>query len=357
MTKHQFVFFIGLTTLALVAPAHAQSYTSGRPVWPAYEGWMKNDDGTIDFLFGYMNENWQEEVEVPVGSDNSFTPGPADVGQPTRFLPRRNRFMFKVRVPKDFGEKELIWTLTSHGNAAKAYASLKTDLLLENIDIMSETGALGAGTSSPEVRANQPPAVKLEGPKTRTAKVGQPLTLSAVVTDDGVPKRRGQGGRGVAAPEQVAALLRTATPEQTQQLRTLLGVSGSAASSPEQLVALLRAAPPDQLQQLQTLLTGSRFTPPLRGTVGKVTGLHLSWFVYRGGKGVSFDPPQIKVWEDTRAGSNSPWGSPWTPPELPADGRWTAHVTFAEPGVYVLHGRADDGGLYADEDVTVTVTP
>ena len=39
----------------------------------------------------------------------------------------------------------------------------------------SETGALGAGTSSPEVRANVPPVVKVDGSKTLTAKVGQPL--------------------------------------------------------------------------------------------------------------------------------------------------------------------------------------
>ena len=49
------------------------SYSSGRPVWPAYEGWMQNADGTADFLFGYMNENWQEELDVPVGPDYAKT--------------------------------------------------------------------------------------------------------------------------------------------------------------------------------------------------------------------------------------------------------------------------------------------
>jgi len=38
-----------------------------------------------------MNRNWLEEVGVPIGEDNAFSPGPADRGQPTRFLPRRNR--------------------------------------------------------------------------------------------------------------------------------------------------------------------------------------------------------------------------------------------------------------------------
>jgi hypothetical protein len=30
-------------------------------------------------------------------------------------------------------------------------------------------------------------------------------------------------------------------------------------------------------------------------------------------------------------------------------------VTFDEPGTYVLRGRADDGGLFADEEVIVRV--
>jgi hypothetical protein len=99
------------------------------------------------------------------------------------------------------------------------------------------------------------------------------------------------------------------------------------------------------------------YNPPSRITVGKANGLHLSWFVYRGSGKVSFDPPQVKVWEDTRAGTNSPWAALWQPPPLPADNKWTAQATFAEPGTYVLRARADDGALYADDEITVTVTP
>ena len=63
-----------------------------------------------------MNRNWEEEIDVPVGPDNGFNVGGADQGQPTHFLPRRNRFVFRVPVPEDFTDKdELIWTLTTHG--------------------------------------------------------------------------------------------------------------------------------------------------------------------------------------------------------------------------------------------------
>jgi hypothetical protein len=91
-------------------------------------------------------------------------------------------------------------------------------------------------------------------------------------------------------------------------------------------------------------------------TVGKTNGLHMGWYVYRGSGKVTFDPPQVESWEDTRTGANSPWAPLWTPPALPADGKWTAQVTFAEPGTYVLRAHADDGALTDNQELTVTVT-
>ena len=40
--------------------AQALSYSKGQPVHPAFEGWEKNPDGS----FGYMNDNWEQEVDV-----------------------------------------------------------------------------------------------------------------------------------------------------------------------------------------------------------------------------------------------------------------------------------------------------
>lgn len=298
---------LALAVFCQRASMQSLSYNSGQDVSPAYEGWEENPDGSFNLLFGYMNRNWQEEIDVPIGPDNNMEPGGPDQGQPTHLLPRRNRFVFRVHVPKDFGQKEIVWTLTTHGRTNKAYASLKTDLRIENIDIMSETGALGAGTSNPELRADKPPVVKIEGEKKLTAKVGQPVTLTALVTDDGVPRGRGApGGLGRGGP--------------------------GAGRGP--------VIPP----------------PPVRITVGKALGLHAAWFVYRGAGKVTFTPDQIEVWEDTREGANAPWAPRWTPPAAPADGRWTAQATFSEPGTYVLRCRADDGALTGDDDLTVIVT-
>jgi hypothetical protein len=104
-------------------------------------------------------------------------------------------------------------------------------------------------------------------------------------------------------------------------------------------------------------VTNPAMIPPRQSTVGKRVGLHLSWFVYRGSGTVTFDEPQVKVWEDTRTGANSPWAPLWTPPAPPKDGRWNTKATFGEPGTYVLRARADDGALMTDEDITVTVVP
>ena len=88
-----------------------------------------------------------------------------------------------------------------------------------------------------------------------------------------------------------------------------------------------------------------------------VLGLHFTWFVYRGKARATFDPIQIEPWEDSRAFHNSPWSPRWQAPPTPADNRWIVTVTFDEPGTYVLRGRADDGALYADKEVTINVRP
>ncbi|SVD84728.1 uncharacterized protein METZ01_LOCUS437582, partial [marine metagenome] len=92
--------------------AQRLSYSSGQNISPGYEGWEVDADGSRWFVFGYMNRNWDEEPDISVGPENMFSPGDADVGQPTHFLPRRNRFVFRVPIPEDFGQDdEMVWTL------------------------------------------------------------------------------------------------------------------------------------------------------------------------------------------------------------------------------------------------------
>ena len=127
------VAVLGLAaTMTVVTGAQTPSYLKGQSISPAFEGWEENPDGSFNMLFGYMNRNWEEELDIPVGPNNSITPGQPDQGQPTHFYPRRNRFVFKVKVPKDWGNKELVWTLTANGKTEKAYATLRPDSFVDD---------------------------------------------------------------------------------------------------------------------------------------------------------------------------------------------------------------------------------
>jgi hypothetical protein len=278
------------TALSLSAQ---ESFSTGQNIAPAYEGWEKNADGSFNLVFGYFNRNWEEQIDAPIGPANTIDPGGPDRGQPTHFQPRRNRFVFRIRVPADFGTKELVWTLTTNGKSEKAYATLKPDYYIDDDVIMANNGAAGMGGADPSLKGNKPPVLSVEGSTTRTVKVGASVALTAVATDDRIPRPR--------------------------------------------------AMPP--------LNPGiaSRFT------VDSATGLRLSWFVYRGAGNVVFDPVQAKVWEDTRDNANSPWSYGWRTPPVPADGKWVVRATFRAAGTYVLRCRAHDGGLATTSDVTFVV--
>jgi len=290
---------LGVFVLALgPGPASAQvrQYSSGQAVTPVYEGWEKNDDGSFNLVFGYFNRNWEEAIDISTGPNNFFEPGPADQGQPTHFYPRRSQFIFRVRVPADFGSKEVVWTLINKGETLHAYATLLPEYFIDKIVISANTGgAGGTGGGDPSIHTNEPPRLQVEGGMTRMATVGTPVTLIATARDDGVPRPR-------------------------PMFPTSPGVSG-------------RPAP------------------------DSATGLRVSWFVYRGAGEVTFDPPQITEWIDSRVGANAPMAPGWSTPDPPPDNQWVVRATFDEPGTYVLRCQAHDGALPVAEDITFTVNP
>ena len=157
-------------------------FNSGQDVVPTFDGWLRNPDGSFTFVFGYMNRNYQEELAIPAGENNRVDPGTNfDQGQPTYFLPRRHAWMFRVKVPADWGQKELVWTITAHGRTEKAFASLQME---EEITprLMMTRGNLNPGLDNP----NKPPVVSI--PEIAPVAVGSTVTLTALITDDGLPK-------------------------------------------------------------------------------------------------------------------------------------------------------------------------
>jgi len=285
--------FAAVMIAAAVLPVSAQAPTRGQNVAVVYEGFETNADGSFNLLFGYYNRNWEEELDVPVGPDNSIQPGGPDQGQPTHFFPRRNQFVFRVHVPADFGDGEVVWTLTTHGVTERAYGTLKPPYAVDEVVMAANFGAGGQTGFNPSLVGNLAPEVRLETERTMTARVGEAVTLSAVATDDGKPSRR----------------------------------------------------------SLSAALVGQTHFVP-----NSATGLRVSWFRYRGPGQIEFDPPQTKVWEDRRDGGNSPWSAGWQVPPIPPENRWRVQATFTEPGTYVLRVLAHDGGLIKFEDVTVVVT-
>lgn len=324
--QHRAVAFAAFVAVAVVG-ARAQTrftYSSGQPLSPAYEGWMYKADGSVTMYFGYMNTNWLQEFDIPIGPDNAIEPGGPDRGQPTHFYPRRSPFLFTVDLPKDFGAKELIWTLTANGKTEHAYASLKSDYEIDSQVISTEVGG-DFGSLRDELRTNVPPELRVEGAKQRTIKVGEPLTLTAFAGDpDNLPARRD----GKPQPRNASGRMGEVPP-----------------------------APPAQAGRGTGNAAAALFRPPTSLVPQMGPGLHFSWIVYRGpASKVTFDPDQLKAWTDTRAYANSAWSPPYVIPVPPPDGKWIARATFSEPGVYVLRAVASDGALFTYENVAVTVT-
>ena len=80
-----------------------------QPIYPAYDGFLKNPDGSYTLAFAYFSHN-AEVVTVPPGPDNSFTPSPMDRQQPTVFKPGHWRFQCVMVVGPEFDGK-MIWKL------------------------------------------------------------------------------------------------------------------------------------------------------------------------------------------------------------------------------------------------------
>jgi hypothetical protein len=191
------LFGVGLTMAGLHAQAPGSSYTpqglpteitqvrfnAGQAVVPYFEGWIKNPDGTFDMVFGYFNRNYQQEFAIPVGPENKVEPMNADAGQPTYFLPRRQRWAYRVKVPANFGKQSLIWTITSNGRTEHAYGELIAAQEINERVVMTN-GNFDPGVDDP----NKPPVFTVAS--TLSAKVGAPLTLTVAASDDGLPKPR-----------------------------------------------------------------------------------------------------------------------------------------------------------------------
>lgn len=290
---------IFVVAAASSASSNAQQlqYLSGQNVVPFFEGWEANPDGSFNMVFGYLNRNYREEINIPVGADNKIEPAGLEQPQPTYFYPRRHRFMFKVRAPKDWGKKDVVWSVTVHGKTEKAYGYLVPEQVIDN-DVIGRNRGGGGGP-------NKPPTISLAGDSTRTVRKGEPLNLTVTVSDDGIPKPR-------AKPPELSI---------SDQPGVGIDVDGSG----------------------RRLVAGGRFARR------SIPGLRVAWIQWRGPGKVTFEPWFMEGIDD-----HMPH---FVPPSIPADGKLSTTARFSAPGTYVIRAMADDGALYAPVDITVTVVP
>src|SRR5262245_22368413 len=190
----------GQERAADIRPSDGLHHARGELVAPVFEGWFRDDTGTLMLSFGYFNRNFEQELDIPVGPDNKIEPGPADQGQPTHFVPRRQWGAFAVPVAKDvekrlLAEKKAVtWTLRANNQTVTIPANMGPAYA---IDALKEpTG----GNTPPVIRFAGAPASgtgPLGAKTTIKAVAGTPVSVKFAVTDDkrALPQKRNIGVR------------------------------------------------------------------------------------------------------------------------------------------------------------------
>lgn len=204
--KAALALVVGAAVSLGISAAAQIRYSSGQNAAPIFEGWKKEPDGSISMVFGYLNRNYDEELDIPVGPDNHCEPAPIDCGQPTHFLTRRQRFVFKVKLAADWPkDRKLLWIITSNGKTDTARAALVAELEIDNGTIAENagTGILTEG--------NAPPQLVKASPQ-QTITLPASATISASFSDDGLPKPQAQ-----AAPRADAAAAPATPPSAVAQ--------------------------------------------------------------------------------------------------------------------------------------------
>ena len=267
----------------------------GTSVTPAYEGWYYDKDGSIRLLVGYFNRNTKQEFDIPAGPNNRIEPGGPDQGQPTHFQTGRQWGVLAIKVPNDFGQKKLTWTIVANGFTNSITLHTQADYVVEPFED-------AASKNTPPKIMFQPGGPAFTGPPTDTVAsyttaVNTPLALTTWVTDEGpkinVPETTGRGrgrGRGRGTGDAGAAGASGAT-----------GATGGRGPRGD----------------LAALGLPEGFTPP--------PPIAVKWAVYRqpAGATVKFDPAGPPIDKDN-------------------GGKNTTNATFGTAGEYTLRVQVND---------------
>jgi hypothetical protein len=157
----------------------------GSSITGAFEGWYYNADGSRIWLLGYLNRNFGQALDVPIGLNNRIEPGGPDMGQPTHFLPGRNWGMFTVPVPKEFKETDkLTWTIVVNGQTMTIPFKVLPDYVVSPFTDVAVKNTPPVIQFEQNGQTIQGPIAIIDKALNRTASVGMPLELPLWATDD-----------------------------------------------------------------------------------------------------------------------------------------------------------------------------
>jgi hypothetical protein len=266
---------------------------SGEAIFPAFEGWGPDKNGDTLLLLGYYNRNKNQELDIPVGPDNRIEPDGPDYGQPTHFYAGRQHGVFAIRVPKEFGQKRLTWTLTANGQTS--VVSFWTN------------PAYWVNFYKHPANSNEPPVIRLarDGPamtgpppaiaQTLNAVVGTPVPLTVWASDVPMVEREVEA--------ELTARARATSP--AARAADAVAVVG------DQVIGIGGARP--------AAAPGAE--PPVRPDIT------VNWREHRGPARVTFSQPRIPL---VTKGD----------PKVVQEAATTA--TFTTPGEYVIRAQVND---------------
>jgi len=177
---------------------------SGLNVYPAFEGWFQNEDGTYTLLIGYYNRNKKQVLDVPIGPLNRIDPGGPDQGQPTHFVVGRGWGTMSIKVPKDFGDKKLTWTLTTNGKTVSVPFGITKGYQIEPFLDAAMGNKPPVFKFSEKGEALTGPPKPLSAAPVVSGAVGEAIPLNFWISDDG-HEETPTGGSVVAPPPGGAA--------------------------------------------------------------------------------------------------------------------------------------------------------
>jgi hypothetical protein len=179
----------------LLSPlAAAEAYAQrNQPIYPAYDGFLKNADGSYTLAFGYFSHNG-EDVTIAAGPDNVVSPDPGDRQQPTVFKPGHWRFQCVMVVSAD-AAPSVRWKLTYAGTTT----GTSERMLQSNWNLVegaAELGRVDFAKAPKGVCLNRAPTVRLLGKTARKGEVSidatttEELHLFGSAHDEGLPRGR-----------------------------------------------------------------------------------------------------------------------------------------------------------------------